>query len=200
MARWIVMFTGALLALQLPGQAQPDARPGGLPDSTAAFNSKPVTTYRPLQLHLALGIQPTEQSIVPAYYSALGISFELPLLAPLGLRGGAEWYPGAFNLWSMPFGGYAANLDLTLAAAKTNNDGPLPFIALGNRLMQIIPASDPRNPTAPLKAPYSAFSVSLIIGVRLPNGLALETRYPFYRGDNDTPAFFETALGYWRNF
>lgn len=182
-----------LAVLALPALAEEEATSSASPG-------------RFLQVQAAIGMLPREgkkkadgtSNPIPDYYSSIGVLFETAIFPPLGVRVGGQMYPSGFNEWGVTpgssFSGYGGNVDLTLAAARTGAGGPLPFIALGNRL-DYLTHSDAARPI------FSTFSLSLIIGVRLPTGLAVETRYPLVRtGDPDFPASFETTIGYWKGF
>ncbi|MBU6428915.1 MAG: hypothetical protein KGR26_07895, partial [Cyanobacteria bacterium REEB65] len=98
------------------------------------------------------------------------------------------------------FWGYAGDVDLTLAAASLTGSGYLPYIALGNRVSEISPAGN----ASPSASAFPTYSMSLILGVKIANGLVIETRYPLFSTNNDgpnpIPAYFETQIGWWSGF
>lgn len=159
--------------------------------STAASLS--VAVPRHAQVRLAIGMRPREGAPVPIYYSALGTKLAFEAFPPVGIRAGLDFYPSGFNDWlphaSTGFDGLSGDLDLTLSAARPAG-GLLPYLGLGGRAIHL-------TPREPGQVPHTGLSFSLIAGVRVAGGLALETRYPLLGPPTDPPAHFETTVGLW---
>lgn len=159
--------------------------------STAASLS--VTVPRHAQVRLAIGMRPRAGAPVPIYYSAIGGKVGFEILPPLGLRAGVDFYPSGFNDWlpygSTSFDGVSGDLDLTLSAAKPTG-GLLPYLGVGGRATHLTPRD-------PAQGARSSHSFSLLAGLRVAGGLAIETRYPLLVPPADPPAHFETTVGLW---
>ncbi len=199
---------GALL-WALPAWAQDAGNTAPDDGSAISLTADPATPStgptRFVQVQAGLGLSPAANSPVPFYYTELGASFEQTIWAPVGIRVGAEMDPSALNQWmttasnaKTSFSGYSGDIDITMAAARATGEGPLPYIALGNRVTYVAPSSDAAPST-----PSTWYSMNIILGVKIPGGLVIETRYPLYTssvGINPLPAYFETQVGYWRGF
>ncbi len=202
-------LAGGALLWALPAWAQ--GAGNSLPDggSVVGLTADPATPSagptRFVQVQAGLGLSPADNSPVPFYYTELGASFEQTIWAPVGIRVGAEMDPSALNEWmatssnaKTSFSGYSGDIDITMAAAQATDRGPLPYIALGNRVTYVAPSSNAASPH-----PSTWYSMNIILGVKIPGGLVIETRYPLYStsvGINPLPAYFETQIGYWRGF
>lgn len=190
-------LVGGALLWALPAWAQDEATP-------SADVGQPLTRF--VQVQGGLGISPGISSWVPFYYTEFGASYEQTLYSPLGIRVGAEMFPGALNEWmtqangnKTSFWGYAGDVDLTMSAAQAEQGGPVPYIALGNRVTYVSPFSNASPATS-----VTGYSMNLILGVKMAGGLVLETRYPLFStnngGLNPMPAYFETQIGWWKGF
>jgi hypothetical protein len=165
-----------------------------------------VAVPRHLQLRVGLGVRPVRDGsagsngdAVPIYYSSLGGVVAAEVAPPIGVRGGLAFYPGGYNDWfrasagqadPSSFDGVSADLDVMVSAPKLVSSGFLPFIGLGGRVTHMTPMN-------PRVAPYAAYSVSVLLGVRVAGGFALETRYPLGDFNTNPPAAFETSAGIW---
>ncbi len=193
-----------MLIAAAPLPADPGRDAAVIVSSTAASLS--VAAARHVQVRVGLGMRPVRDKAagsvgdpVPIYYSSLGAVVGAEILPPIGLRAGLEFYPSGYNDWyrasgnqtdPSSFDGASANLDFLVSAPKTVSSGFLPFIGLGGRATHMTPAN-------PKVAPFAAYSLSLLLGVRIAGGFSLETRYPFGDLSANPPAAFETTAGLW---
>ncbi|MBM3270157.1 MAG: hypothetical protein FJZ01_21185 [Candidatus Sericytochromatia bacterium] len=171
--------------------------------STAASLS--VDAPRHVQVRVGLGVRPVREvagssaANVPIYYSSVGAVLAADVAPPIGVRAGLEFYPAGYNDWYRPaagqadpssFDGVSADLDFTVSTHKLVASGFLPFIGLGGRASHMTPV-DPKVRN------FAAYSLSLLLGVRIAGGFALETRYPLGDVSPHPPAAFETTAGLW---